>query len=376
MTTDIYSCRFGCRKGQDTGVLRSIALTDFRGFGQAELDPVHDGTTVLVGPNGSGKTTVLEAVALLSSQRSFRGAPRDALIRHGAERAYVRGEVMMGERRLTVELELARRGVPSRIQVNRQSASRAVLAETFPCTVFSPDDLNIIQGPPAARRRFLDDALVFVDRSGATTVDDVERALRQRGALLRQAAGRWSAEIERSLDVWDARLSGSGEALAKARSRLVEELVPLVVRAYRALAGENKLREVFLHYEPSWSGGYAEALFQARHEDLRRATTTVGPHRDDLVVQLNGRDARFESSQGEQRCLALSLRLAVHQLLTDRTGHPPVLLLDDVFSELDPARTNALIHELPVGQCLVTTALPVPAAMDVAAVLDVRSLSR
>jgi DNA replication and repair protein RecF len=283
---------------------------------------------------------------------------------------------MVGERRLTVELELSRRHLPSRAQVNRQSASRAVLAETFPCTVFSPDDLTIIQGAPAARRRFLDDALVLVERDGATMLDDVERALRQRRALLRQAAGRWSPEIEWSLDVWDARLSRSGEALAKARSRLVDELMPLVVRAYRALARGNEMREVLLRYEPSWSGGYAEALVRARKEDLRRAATTVGPHRDDLVIELNGRDARFEASQGEQRCLALSLRLAVHQLLTDRRGHPPVLLLDDVFSELDPARTEALVHELPAGQCLMTTALPIPAAMDVAAVVDVRSLSR
>ncbi len=346
-------------------------MTDFRVFAAAIVEPAEEGTTVLTGANGIGKTTVLEAVAFLGLQRSFRGAPREAVIRNGAERGYVRGELVVEGRRITVELELAR-GAGSRAQVNRQRARRRELAEAVPSTVFSPEDLEVVRGGPAGRRRLLDDALVGLDHRAATALDGAERALRQRGALLRQAGGRLSAEVERSLDVWDARLATAGDALVSARRVLLGQLHPLVEAAYRALAGTVR---VGLRYESSWSGPYADALVARRREDLRRAATTVGPHRDDVVIELDGRDARLQASQGEQRCLALGLRLGLHRLLTARLGRPPLLLLDDVFSELDPTRTRALVLQLPPGQCLLTTAVPVPSGVQVAKVLDVAGLS-
>jgi DNA replication and repair protein RecF len=348
-------------------------MTDFRVFSAATMEPAEEGTTVLTGANGSGKTTVLEAVAFLGSQRSFRGAPREAMIRNGAERGYVRGELMVEGRRTTVELELAR-GAGSRAQVNRQRARRLELAEAVPSTVFSPDDLEVVRGGPSGRRRLLDDALVGLDRQAAMALEAAERALRQRGALLRQAGGRASAEIERSLDVWDARLATAGDSLVSARRVLLGRLHPLVEAAYRALAGTGDVR-VGLHYEASWSGPYADALAARRREDLRRATTTAGPHRDDVAIELDGRDSRLQASQGEQRCLALGLRLGLHRLMAARLGRPPLLLLDDVFSELDPMRTRALVLELPPGQCLLTTAVPVPSGVQVAKVLDVAGLS-
>ncbi len=356
-------------------MLHSVALTDFRCFTAIVVEPAPEGTTVLTGPNGSGKTTVLEAVAYLGSGRSFRGAPRDALVRTGCDRAYIRGELVGGERRVTVELEIGRTGYPSRAQVNRQRASRAILAEAAPATIFSPEDLRIVQGGPAERRRFLDDAVIPVDRRAAAILEDLERALRQRGALLRQAAGRCTPDIERSLAVWDERLARAGTALAEARSRLVADLGPAVADAYHQVAGSAG-GTVRLCYRPSWDGDYAVALAEARREDLRRATTTVGPHRDDLSIELDQRDVRFQCSQGEQRCVALGLRLGLHQLVARRTHHAPTLLLDDVFSELDPVRTEALVRALPPGQCLLSTALAVPAAMEVAAVLDIGSLAR
>lgn len=350
-------------------------MTDFRLFPSVILEPAPEGATVLTGPNGTGKTTVLEAVAFLGSQRSFRGAPRDAMIRTGCDRGYVRGELSEDGRRLTVEVEVSKGSGESRAQVNRQRARRAELARAVPVTVFSPEDLAVVQGGPGFRRTLLDDALASLDPALATAIEETERALRQRGALLRQAGGRPSAEIETSLDVWDARLAKAATAVVAGRRALLIELAPLAQAAYGALAEGSASVSASLHYLGSWEGPYEDALRQRRPEDLRRAATTVGPHRDDVGIELAGRDARVQASQGEQRCLALALRLGLHDLLTDRLGRPPLLLLDDVFSELDRQRATALVRLLPPGQALITTATPLPDAMDVAVVFDVEELA-
>jgi DNA replication and repair protein RecF len=355
--------------------LVELSMTDFRLFGQVTVEPATEGTTVLSGPNGSGKTTILEAVAYLGSQRSFRGAPRDTMIRGGSATGYVRGELLDAGRKVTVETELTRGPGESRAQVNRQRARRADLAAAVPVTVFSPEDLAIVQGGPSARRGLLDDALALLDRRSATAVEDTERALRQRGALLRQAGGRKTPEIEATLDVWDERLARAAEVLVGARRVLLEQLIPLTSQAYGALADTPADVDVQLRYQQSWEGAYDEALSQRRSEDLKRGATTAGPHRDDVAIQLNGRDSRVQASQGEQRCLALALRLGIHHLLTKRLGRPPILLLDDVFSELDPGRSRALVRQLPRGQSLLSTAVPLPQGMDVSMVIDVKNLA-
>ena len=349
-------------------------MKDFRLFADAVFEPAAEGTTVLSGPNGSGKTTVLEAVAFLGSQRSFRGAPRDSMIRGGCERGYVRGELNDAGRKVTVETELTRGPGEARAQVNRQRARRADLAATVPVTVFSPEDLVVVQGGPAARRALLDDALCSLDRRAATAIEETDRALRQRGALLRQAGGRRTAEIEATLDVWDERLAVAGTRLVEARRVLLDQLKPLIEDAYGELAGAPGAVRVGIRYEPSWEGPFDVALVARRQEDFRRAATTAGPHRDDVAVELSGRDSRVQASQGEQRCLALALRLGVHHLLTNRLGRPPLLLLDDVFSELDPDRSRALVGQLPRGQSFLSTAVPLPEGMEVALLVDVTRL--
>lgn len=356
-------------------VLNRLSLRDFRLFPAAAFEPAPEGTTLLTGPNGSGKTTILEAVAFLGSQRSFRGSQRDAMIRVGADRGFVRGELHEGERTITVEAELSRGSAESRTLVNRQRVRRAELAEAVPYTVFSPEDLALVQKGPAGRRALLDDALSVLDRRAAIAAEETERALRQRGALLRQAGGRATPEVESTLDVWDARLATSADTLVRARRALVDKLGPRLEGAYRSLASVSPAPSVTLRYEASWSHDYAVALAERRREDLRRGVTTVGPHRDDVAIELAGRDARVQASQGEQRCLALGLRLGLHGLLGIRLGHPPLLLLDDVFSELDPARAQALVGQLPPGQCLLTTASPTPVEFPIAHVLDATRLS-
>jgi DNA replication and repair protein RecF len=350
--------------------LVELTLVDFRLFYELSFSPSRQGTTVIEGPNGGGKTSILEAVSYLGTQRSFRRAPREAMIRSGAERAITRGEFCHPTRTL-VEAELTRTG-NSRAQVNRQPARRQELAAAAPVTVFSPDDLAIVQRGPSGRRELLDDALRVTDRQAGATIDEAERVTRQRTALLRQAGGRLRDDVATTLDVWDERLSLVGTALAVAREQLVAAAAPTISAAYRALAGRDDA--VGLSYRRSWEGDLAHALAARRTADLRVGATTVGPHRDDLVITVAGRDSRLQASQGEQRSVALALRLGLHQLLTERLGEPPILLLDDVFSELDPNRSRALVTQLPIGQALVTTAVPLPAGVSVAQVTDVLTI--
>jgi DNA replication and repair protein RecF len=354
--------------------IRHLELADFRIFRAAHLVPAPEGATVITGPNGTGKTSVLEAFAYLGTRRSFRAAPPEAMVRTGAERAIVRAEIEHADSPTLVEAEILPAG-RSRTRVNRKSVSgRKELAAAAPCTVFSPEDLVIISGGPKGRRELLDDALALLDPEGARAADETDRVLRQRAALLRQSGGRSNDDVVATLDVWDQRLADAGKVLVAARERLVSDLEPLVGAAYSRLAGAGGRELVEQGYERSWDGELLDALAASRTDDLRRGVNTVGPHRDDLRLAIEGREARTHASQGEQRCLVLALRLGVHELVRTRTPLVPTLLLDDVFSELDPVRSKALVAELPAGQALLTTAAPLPQGIDVAQVLAVETL--
>ena len=343
-------------------LVRRLWLADFRNYVEAEL-VFANGLTVVVGANGQGKTNLVEAVGYLATLASFRAVPIDALVRVGADQAIVRADVCHDDgRELLVEAEIARVG-RSRIQVNRQRLARARdLLGVLRASVFSPDDLILVKGGPAERRAFLDDTVVALTPKLDALRTDLDRVLRQRTSLLKQAGGRLTNDIELTLDVWDAKLAVVGEMLAEARSTLVAELTDEVAMAYEQLAGASA--SVLVSYVAPWRAvGLAASLAAARNDDLRRQVCTVGPHRDDLQITLAGLPARTHASQGEQRCLALALRLAAHRLVATRIGSPPILLLDDVFSELDPARTRALVAHLPPGQALLTTASPLPAGI-------------
>ena len=356
--------------------LRHLELTDFRAFAGAALSPEPEGTTAITGRNGTGKTSVLEALAYLGSRRSFRGAPPEAMVRTGADSAIIRASFESTERSVLVEAEIRPAG-RSRTRVNRKDASgREALAAAAPCTIFSPEDLTLISGGPRGRRDLLDDTLSLIDAEGARAADETERVLRQRAALLRQSGGRATPDVTTTLEVWDQRLADAGKVLVAARERLAGELEVLVAAAYGRLAGgaDGAVVMVEQRYRRSWEGDLLDALAASRGDDLRRGLNTVGPHRDDLVIVLDGREARTHASQGEQRCLALALRLAIHELVRSRTSVVPTLLLDDVFSELDPARSRALVAELPAGQAILTTASPLPEGIAVARVVPVETL--
>ena len=341
--------------------LRRLWLTDFRSYPDADLE-LPPGLCAIRGPNGVGKSNLLEAVGYLGTLTSFRGAPAEALIATTATSAVVRGEVVHqeGERGRTtlVEAELTRNG-RNRVQVNRQRLRRSRdLLGTLRVTVFSPDDLELLKGGPAVRRDYLDDLLVALHPRHDLVRSEWEKALRQRNALLKQVGGHLDESATVTLEVWDTKASDAGTALVELRRALVERLGPGVGEAYRDLSGRHD--EVTVHYVRSWEGGLSEAFVAARRDELRRGLTMVGPHRDELQLTLNGMPARTHASQGEQRCLALALRLAGHRELRRELSSSPILLLDDVFSELDGERSEALLGSLPEGQALLTTATQLP----------------
>jgi DNA replication and repair protein RecF len=342
-------------------IVSRLELTDFRNYSSASFD-FEPGTTAVIGLNGQGKTNLAEALAYLATLSSFRGAPADALIRVGAEAAVVRATVLHDDgREVLVELELTRNG-RNRVLVNRQKLGRSRdLLGVIRVTVFSPDDLAVIKDGPGERRRFLDDVLVALALKYDAARLELDRIIKQRNMLLKQLGGRLSDDAELTLDVWDAKLAEVGDQFGHARAVLVARLSPMVSAAYEQLA--DRPTSIELRYEPPWrQRGLTVALAAARSDDVRRGVSTVGPHRDDVELFINGLPARTHASQGEQRTLALALRLGAHRLVTDKVDNVPVLVLDDVLSELDPGRCQALLEHLPKGQVVLTTAGALPAA--------------
>ena len=364
--------------------LAHLWLTDFRGHVASEVE-VGPGITVFAGGNAEGKTTVLEAVGWLARMSSFRGAPDSALVRVGCERAVVRAEVVPARRSGTnespgetgqgppvrpdlIEAEIAVAG-RNRVLLNRKPLPRARdLLGTLRVTVFAPDDLRLVKAGPAERRAELDDLLVALSPRYDAVQADYERVLKHRNAWLRT----WSrADDPATLDVWDEQLVRAGAELVRGRLKLLDRLAAPLGKAYGDVAGGPA--DVTGAYEAAWAGEpldetrlddvaprMAEALALSRAADLDRRLTLVGPHRDDWRLSIDGLDARRFASQGEQRSLALAVRLAGHVVIADVVGEPPVLLLDDVFSELDEFRATNLVAHLPLAQALVTTAGTLP----------------
>jgi DNA replication and repair protein RecF len=351
--------------------LHRLWLQDFRCYTEAELT-FDDGLTAVVGANGEGKSSLLEAVGYLAWLKSFRGVPTEALVRQGASSAVVRAEGTSDGRSLLIEAEITTTG-RNRVQVNRQRLQRARdLMGALRVSVFSPDDLELIKGGPALRRGFCDDTLMSLSVVNHQLRADFDKVLRQRNTLLKQAKGRLSDDVAITLDVWDTQFARLGDELAARRVDLLTQLNPLVKSSYDAVAGTSA--EVTLSYDPPWAHhGLGPALAAGRADDIRRGVTLVGPHRDDLELSVAGMPGRTHASQGEQRSAALALRLAAHHLVSDATNSSPVLLLDDVFSELDPQRSDALVRALPPGQTLLTTAGTLPPGIEPGRVVTVRN---
>ncbi len=336
-------------------LLESLWLSNFRNHRATQLE-LSPGVTVVSGSNGQGKTNLLEAMAFVATLKSFRGATTDTLIGIPEETSVIRAQ-LHAERALLVELQLSR-GARTRMQLNKQRVVRARdLTRLLQVTVFSPDDLELIKGGPVLRRDYLDDLLAQQSVREMNLRTDFDKVLRQRNSLLKQAKGRLSSEISDTLAVFDLKFVEFGEALVEARLALLQALQPEVTSQFRSIAvGDNAQGEITLGYVAPWrEQGLSAALAQSRPDDLRRGLSTIGPHRDDIVIAVNGLSTRSHASQGEQRSCALALRLGGQRLSSMRSGVAPLMLLDDVFSELDEHRAAALVANLPEGQTVLTT---------------------
>jgi DNA replication and repair protein RecF len=391
-----------------------LALTDFRSYAAAELD-LEPGVSTLVGANGQGKTNVVEAIGYLATLGSHRVASDGPLVRHGAERAILRAAVTSAGRDSLVELEI-NPGRANRARLNRAPVPRPrQVLGVLRTVLFAPEDLSLVKGDPEQRRRFLDDLLVVRAPRYAGVRGDYERVLRQRTALLKSMRGRpWARQVAgapprssgpppgseepqfpgdpaghgpggaaaTTLDVWDEHLATTGAELLAARISLTGALRPLVAQAYAAVSGAEPTTEItyrqafFNNGGRQRTGGLAdgrpepapdaeklaawlrEALALARAEEIERGVCLVGPHRDELELRIGDLPARGYASQGESWSAALALRLASFELLR-QGGDDPVLLLDDVFAELDSGRRERLAAmAADAEQVLVTAAVP------------------
>jgi DNA replication and repair protein RecF len=350
--------------------LRRLAVTDFRSWESAELD-LQPGVTVLVGPNGVGKTNLVEAAGYLATLGSHRVATDAPLIRRGAPRALVRGVVVHQGRELTVEVEIAP-GRANRARVNRAPAKPRDVLGILRTVLFAPEDLALVRGDPGERRRFLDDLLVSRFPRYAAVRSDYDRVLRQRSALLKTARG--GGDL-RTLDVWDGHLARHGAALLAGRLELVAAIAPRAVEAFAEVAPTSD--PIAVGYRCSLEGELpasadelepllVDAMGRLRRQEVERGVCLVGPHRDDLELRLGDGPAKGYASHGESWALALALRLASYRLLC-ADDVEPVLVLDDVFAELDSRRRSALADVARrAEQVLVTAAVAedVPEGLD------------
>jgi len=359
-----------------------IELVDFRSYPHVDVT-LDAGVSAFIGPNGQGKTNLIEAVSYVATLSSHRVATDAPLIRLGGERAIIRVAVVKDDREIVVEIEL-QVGRSNRARLNRTPLprSRDVLGVLRTVT-FAPEDLSLIKGDPAERRRYLDELLIARAPRFAGVRHDYDRVVKQRTALLKTAAqarraGRSVADL-RTLDVWDAHLARIGAEILTARLELVQSIGPLVDKAYESLAGETSAGPVVMEYRSSLgadlpSGASREVVEAAllaqaaasRADELDRGVCLVGPHRDDLLLRLGPLPARGYASHGEAWACALGLRLAAYDLLA-ADGAQPVLLLDDVFAELDVGRRERLAQMVRhAEQVIVTAAVPedVPESLD------------
>jgi DNA replication and repair protein RecF len=361
-----------------------LALTDFRSYPALSLE-LGPGVTTFWGPNGEGKTNLVEAVGYLATLGSHRVASDAPLVRRGAERAVLRGAVTAAQGDALVEIEL-NPGRANRVRLNRAPMPRPrdVLG-ALRTVLFAPEDLVLVKGDPGERRRFLDELLVATAPRYAGVRADYERVLKQRTALLKSAGskghlgGQARAAMTATLDAWDGQLARAGAPLLAGRMRLVAALRPHVAAAYEAVSGGQPGDACGMSYRSSALNNTDEfedmtaletallkALAGLRTSELDRGVCLVGPHRDELELSIARLPARGYASHGESWSLALALRLASFALLREG-GEDPVLILDDVFAELDTGRRDRLAA-LVAGteQVLITAAVPA----DIPAVLD------
>ncbi|MFL4479405.1 DNA replication/repair protein RecF [Paeniglutamicibacter sp. ORCA_105] len=371
-----------------------VSLTDFRSYAQADVE-LGPGTNVLVGSNGVGKTNIVEAIGYLATLSSHRVTNDAPLLRFGTDRALVRARVQRAKLVTTIEVEITA-GKANRARINRANPVRARdILGIVRTVLFAPEDLALVKGDPSNRRRFLDELLVTLRPGEAATRGDYERVLKQRNALLKsaRAGGKPSTAHESTLDVWDTHLARAGARVLRGRLEVLRLLSPYMGAAYASLADANKEARAYYQCtvladfdgEESSSGVpeteeeasrvapaalldatteeleemFLAALLNTRAKELERGITLVGPHRDDVLLTLGGAPAKGYASHGETWSLALALRLAAYKVMGEddpRPGAGPILILDDVFAELDATRRTRLASIVAGADQVIVTA--------------------
>ncbi|MEV7756840.1 DNA replication/repair protein RecF [Microbacterium sp. NPDC089180] len=357
-------------------IVEQLGLKDFRNYAGADVS-LSAGANVFVGRNGQGKTNLVEAVAYLATLGSHRVSNDAPMVRDGTDAAIIRARLAHGERSVLLELQLNRQGA-NKARVNGVNVRTSELPRYAQVVLFAPEDLQIVRGDPSSRRRFADQLIVQRTPRMAAVLADYDRVLRQRSALLKSARARGvRGDALSTLDVWDEKLVSLGTEVIESRLALASDLSAPMARSYAAIAGAD--HDPRLSWALSVGGGDPEegesgdasgpsgpladqfraALAARRSAELERGLTLVGPHRDDLVLEVNGLPVKGYASHGESWSVALALRLASAELLRaeSRLGDP-VLILDDVFAELDSGRRTRLA-EMAGGyeQVIVTSAV-------------------
>ena len=351
--------------------VQSLGLTDLRSYKQVDCT-LQRGVTTFVGRNGQGKTNLVEAIGYLATLGSHRVATDAPLVRTGATQGIIRCEVVNDERVIMIELAI-NPGAANKARINRSPVPkvRDVLG-LLRTVLFAPEDLALVKGDPSERRRFLDDLLVQRTPRLAGTRSDYERTLKQRNALLKSSSiARRSASTEmlRTLEVWDEQLAAFGSELVAARISLLDDLINLGREKYSFISGDDEtlfgmkyvsalgVDTPLLLDRESWKLAILDAIRNKRKEELDRGLTLIGPHRDDILLTLGQMPAKGYASHGESWSIALALRLASFDLLR-ADGVDPVLILDDVFAELDVSRRQRLAEQVSTAtQVLITAAV-------------------
>lgn len=331
-------------------ILKSVELNNFRNYESLHME-LDSGTNILYGNNAQGKTNILESIYVSGTTKSHKGSKDREMIRFGCEESHIRTVVEKGgiDYQLDIHLKKNRsKGIAiNRIPIKKASELFGILNLVF----FSPEDLNIIKNGPSERRRFLDLELCQLDKLYLYELTRYNKILNQRNKLLKDIYFR--PELKETLSVWDVQLAESGRKIIEARESFVKEISAIVKKIHRSLSGEKE--NLLLSYEPdSRAEELEQRIEECRERDLKFGQTTAGPHRDDLSFFIDDIDIRRFGSQGQQRTSALSLKLSEIELVKKSIHETPILLLDDVLSELDSSRQNFLLNSIHDIQTVIT----------------------
>ena len=330
--------------------ISSLELADFRNIASLHME-FSQGTNILYGENAQGKTNILESMYMLSTTKSHRGVRDRDMIRFGVEEAHIRSQIMKGGLDHRIDMHL-RKNKSKGIAIDGQRIRKASeLIGLLHIVFFSPEDLGIVKNGPAERRRFMDMELCQLDAAYLHDLNQYNKTVENRNRLLRDMYQ--FPDLQDTLGVWDAQLVSYGRRIIESRRRFIEDLNHIVGEIHGKLSGNRE--HLVIQYEPNTEADeLEEKLLRNRERDIRMKMTSTGPHRDDFSFMDGETDLRRYGSQGQQRTCALSLKLSEIDLVKRIIGHRPVLMMDDVLSELDSGRQNYLLGTIGGIQTFIT----------------------